>query len=207
MGRSEWLAKEAQARVEQAIFELESKTAAEVVVTVRHESGRYRAADLMVGLLAGFSALLVYVYHPTEFTDDLVPPAILLVSLVATFLCAQTSGPKRFLTRKSELEENVQRAARSEFHEQRIGATRGRTGILVYVSLLEKIAEVVPDVGVDPRRLGEDGARALTKIRESVANGGVSALIDGLAQLGDALARTLPRTADDANELPDRVVA
>jgi len=207
MGHREWLLPEAQKKVESAIASVESKTAAEIVVTVRHDSGRYRAADLLVGAVAGFSALFFYVYHPTTFTDDLVPPAILLLSVVATFLCAQTSELKRWLTRRSELEENVRRAALSEFHEQRISVTRDRTGILVYVSLLEKIVEVVPDVGVDAQRLGEDGARALMKIRESVKTGGVPALIEGLEQLGKNLERTLPRAEDDVNELPDRVVA
>jgi putative membrane protein len=207
MGRREWLEPSAQKNVESAIASVESKTAAEIVVTVRHDSGCYRAADLLVGAVAGFGALLFYVYYPTTFTDDLVPPAILLLWLVTTFMCAQTSELKRWLTRQSELEENVRRAALSEFHEQRISVTRDRTGILVYVSLLEKVVEVVPDIGVDAQRLGEDGARALMKIRQAVKTGGVPALIDGLEQLGESLERTLPRAADDVNELPDRVVA
>ncbi len=203
----EWLARDAQSRVEAAIREVESKSAAEIVVTVRKSSGNYRAADLLFGSAMSFAALLVYVYHPAEFSDDLVPPAILLLFVISAFFCSELAPLRRALTRRSVRLENVRRAALTELHEQRVTATAGRTGIFIYVSLFERVVEVVPDLGVDPRQLGNDGAEALAEIRGAVCNGGVDALVRGLDRLGGPLARCLPRAADDVNELPDGVVS
>ena len=55
-------------------------------------------------------------------------------------------------------------AARAAFVDQGISRTRGRTGILVFVSLFEREVEVVADVGVDPVLLGEDWTRAVAAL-------------------------------------------
>ncbi len=89
----------------------------------------------------------------------------------------------------------------------RIHATTGRTGILIYVSLFERAVEVVPDVGVDPRKLGADFGAAVLEIASAVRGDGLSQLERGLAQLGTPLSRGLPRAADDVNELPDGMVS
>lgn len=207
MRQSAWLEQAARERVERAVVQAERKTSAEIVVTVRQSSGQYRAADLLFGSLVAFTGLLVYIYHPAEFTDDLVPPALLLLFGVAAGLSSQLSFLRRWLTPRRVLEENVRRAAVTEFYEQRISATRDRTGILIYVSLLERLVEVVPDVGVDPRRLGDDGSSAIASLRGVAREGDVDALVQSLGRLSDALGRTLPRAEDDVNELPDGVVS
>ncbi len=202
-----WLAQEAKQQVEAAVVQAEAKTSAEFVVTVRVSSGSYRAADLWFASLVTFAGLLIYVYHPTEFTDDLVPPALFLLFLLSGAFASQLSLLRRLLTPTSVLEENTRRAAHVEFHAQGIGATQGRTGILVYVSLLERSVAVVPDIGVDIAALGGDGETALATLRTAAKAGGLEALVAGLAQLSDALSRTLPRADDDVNELPDSVVS
>jgi putative membrane protein len=207
MGQTEWLEKSAQKRVEAAIKRAEEKTAAEFVVTVRAKSGHYRAADLLFGSLVAFAGLLVYVYHPTEFTDDLVPPALALLFAASAGFCSQLGALRRLLTKKRVLQENVRRAAIAEFYDQRISVTRDRTGVLIYVSLMEQLVEVIPDVGIDVRRLGDDGASAIAELRSAVRHGGVDALVQGLGSLSDALGRALPRAEDDVNELPDGVVS
>lgn len=207
VGQTEWLETASKQRVEKAIVQAESKTAAEFVVTVRQSSGNYRAADFLFGILGTFAGLAVYVYHPAEFTDDLVPPALALLFGVCVGLSSQLPWLRRLLTSRRVLEDNVRRSAITEFHEQRISVTRDRTGVLIYVSLLERLVEVVPDVGVDARRLGDEGAKAITSIRAAVRAGGVDALIEGLERLSDALNHTLPRAEDDINELPDGVVS
>ena len=207
MSYGEWLDESAQRRVERAVKELELVSSAEVVVTVRQTSGSYRAADVMFGALLAFAGLVVYVYHPFEFTDDLVPPALLILFLAGSFFCSQVGPLRRLLTPQRLLSDNARRAALTEFHEQRISVTRDRTGIFVYVSLFERIVEIVPDVGVGARRLGDDGTAALAAMRDAVRQGGVETLVEGLGRLARALERSLPRSSDDVNELPDAVVS
>ncbi|MEB2312215.1 MAG: hypothetical protein OZ921_17985 [Sorangiineae bacterium] len=202
-----WLEQEAQARVERAVAELEQKCAAEVVVTVRRSSGDYRAADLTFASAMCFVALVVYVYFPVVFADDPMPPALLALFLVSVFLSSQFWPLRRLLLRRATLRRNVRRAALTEFHDQRITRTRGRTGILIYASLFERELEVVFDVGLDLATLGDGGARAVATIRGALRSGGLEELVRGLSALGDALAPVRPHAADDVNELPDAVVS
>ncbi len=205
VGRAQWLEDASKKRVESAIVEAEAKTSAEFVVTVRASSGRYMAAPLIFGALVAFVGLCVYVYHPTQFTDDLVPPVLAMMFVVSALFSSQLGWLKRVMTPKKVREENVRRAALEAFYEQGISVTKDRTGVLVYVSLLEGVVEVVPDVGVDVDALGEEGARAIAGLKGAVRTGGVDALTEGLSRLSDALGRTLPRAEDDVNELPDAV--
>ena len=203
----QWLQPEAQKKVERAIVEAEAKTAAEFVVTVRASSGSYRAADLWFSSLLTFVGLMVYIYHPVQFTDDLVPPALALLFLISTAFASQVGWLRRLLTSQRVQEENVRHAALSAFYEQGISVTQGRTGVLVYVSLLESRAEVVPDIGVHPPDSSKDAANAAATLRNAVREGGVDALVRGLAELSDSLGQTLPRAADDINELSNSVVS
>lgn len=206
-GEHDWLGGDAKQRVERAIVALEKQTSAEVVVTVRQSSGSYLAADLAFASLLSGIGLFVYVYHPAEFADDLVPPALLLLYACAAFFCAQVPALRRLFVRRSRLRENVRRAAVTAFHEQRIHSTSARTGILIYVSLFERVVEVVPDVGVDPKKLGADFGSAVVEITSAVRGGGLGQLESGLAHMAPALGRVLPRAADDVNELPDGMVS
>lgn len=202
-----WVDERARLRAIQAIAELELKSAAEVVVTVRASSGDYRAADFLFASAMAFLALGVYVYFPVVFTDDLAPPAILLLFLASAFLCSQLWPLRRLLVRGDVRRRNVRRAALAEFVEQGIGRTAGRTGIFIYASLFEREVEVVTDLGVDVAALGESGARALVTIRGAIRGRGIDDLVSGMGELGDALAPVLPRAADDVNELPDALVS
>jgi putative membrane protein len=202
-----WLESAAKTQVEHAVAAAEQITSAEFVVTVRHRSGAYHAAALAFGGVCSFAGLLLYVYHPTEFTDDLVPPALLLLFVLSAALASQVGLLLRLLTPAGVRRENVRRAAIEAFHEQGISVTQGRTGVLLYVSLLELSATVIADVGVDLETLDEGGKRAIAEIEGAVRHGGVDALVNGLGRLSRSLGRTLPRSADDENELSDAVVS
>jgi len=201
-----WLSDEAKASVERAIQELEMQSAAELVVTVRRISGHYRDADLVFAALTAFVAILFYVYFPITFPDDPVPPAILLLFLASAFFCSQIAWLRRLFVSKARLRRETERAARAEFFAQGISATRGRSGLLVYVSLFEREVEVVCDIAVSQALLGASGEQAISRLYRSVKEGGVTALTSALAALGGVLSQSLPRLSDDTNELPDRVM-
>jgi putative membrane protein len=206
-GERHWFGGDGRVRIERAVQELEARTAAELVVTVRRASGQYRDADLAFASLCAFVALVFYVYYPTEFPDDPVPPAIFVLYLASALFCSQVAWLRRVFVRKVRLRQETERAARAEFLTQGISATRTRCGILVYVSLFERHVEVVCDVGISGAVLSAPCEEALTRVRLCLREGGVGALTSALGVLGVALSQTLPRAADDVNELADGVMA
>jgi putative membrane protein len=92
----------------------------------------------------------------------------------------------------------------------RIGAesrTTGRTGVLVYLSLAERRAEIIADEAVAgkvaPDVWGDAMHAMLGHVRAGRLGDGMAAAV---AQVGTVLAAHCPRAADDINELPDRLI-
>jgi putative membrane protein len=92
----------------------------------------------------------------------------------------------------------------------RVGAesrTTGHTGILIYVSLAERRAEIIADQAiaskVAPEVWGDAMAALLSGIRAGAAGDG---MVSAVEQVGKVLAQHFPRADDDINELPDRLI-
>ncbi len=199
-----WHDDDTRRKVTALVVEVEAKSAAEIVVAVRPRSGDYRHADLAFGAIAAFLALCVYVYAPQEFADDLVPPALLLFFAACVVFAAHVAPLRRLLTARAARAANVRTAARAAFVDQRVSATRDRTGILVFVSVFERRAEIVADLGVLRRAEGDQPARAFAEIERTVAEGlPYEAFAQAVRGLGAWLADALPARADDENELDD----
>ncbi|MRG92387.1 TPM domain-containing protein [Polyangium spumosum] len=193
-------------QVEGLIKEIEATCSAEIVVTVRPRSGVYRQADHLFGAICAFLGLCVYIYAPTEFTDDLVPPALLLLFVAGAVFCANVAPLRRLLLSEALMARQVRSAAREAFLDQGIAGTRDRTGILIYISVFERRAEVVTDIGILRRESEDQPGRAIREIERAVAERlpmeGFAAAVRGL---GAWLKEALPPRVDDINELSDEV--
>lgn len=206
MSASVLLDSKAKEEVVRVVRELEAKTSAEIVVTVRAVSGHYRHTDWLVGALCAFAALCVFLFHPAPLDDDLVPFEVLAAFALGALLSAYIAPLRRALTSRRLMESDVKRAARAAFVDQGVSRTAGRTGLLVYVSTFEQRVEIVADLGLDGAALGEAFVAARRSLEAATrASSPRDALIAGLRALGAALADKLPRAADDVNELPDEV--
>jgi putative membrane protein len=193
----------ARTRVTEAVANVESRTAAEVVVVVRRRSATWREADLATGAVVAFGVLMLLLFHPREIAVEIMPIDVMLAFAAGAVLCAGMPPLKRLLLPRRRVDEQVRLAARAAFVDQHVSQTRGRTGILVYVSMFERRVDVVADAGVDAKLI-EAEVRAL---RASIERGpDLDAFLDALRGIGPALASALPKGEDDVNELPDAPV-
>lgn len=201
-----WHHEATKRRVEDLVREVEAKSSAEIVISVKPFSGVYRAADVIFGSIAALVGLCLYVYAPIEFTDDLAPPSITLLFFAAFTCSARVPAIRRLFTPKRIRSANTRSAAREVFVDQNIACTRDRTGILIYVSTFEQRAEVVVDIGIIRRENDGQLARAIAKIENVIAQGGsIEAFEQAVREFGLWLADSLPPRIDDTNELADEV--
>ena len=96
-------------------------------------------------------------------------------------------------------------AARSAFVEQGISRTSGRNGMLVYVSGFERRVEVVCDIGIRPAELGHTWTEWTARLDAAVSAMDTERFLVTLRELGQLLGPSMPRRADDVNELSDDV--
>ena len=85
--------------------------------------------------------------------------------------------------------------------------TRGRTGILIYLSLAEHRAEILADKAiadqVEPEVWGEAMAVLVDEVKAGRPGAGLARAVE---KVGAVLAPILPPRSENPNELPDRLV-
>jgi putative membrane protein len=193
------------ARIEAAIQEAESRTSGEIVFLVADRSDPYLAPRVLFATALAFAAGVACLASP-------LAPAVWLPALqAATFGlgCAASAHPAllRRLLPAEWRRAQVERAAGVAFLQHDLANTRERTGVLIYLSLLEHQVVVLADRGIDarvaPGTWSEVVERILAGIRAGEAERG---LADGVQRCGDILAAHFPPGADNPDELPNPVL-
>jgi putative membrane protein len=129
-----------------------------------------------------------------------------LVFLIVRFALAWMKL-RMALTPASTKTRRVRRRAVELFRAGTEKRTRGRTGVLLYLSLLERRAEIVADEAIHSRVQPDVWGEAMAVLIEQVKAGRPG---EGMAlavgKIGEVLAPCLPPTLDNPNELPDRLI-
>ncbi len=183
--------------VEDAVRSAESGTAAEIVVVVARRSGSYRDVAIASGAAFAWAILVAVLFVEAEFHPVWIAAEVPLAGAAAAWLVHRTPSLLKRLTSPSRRMRQTREAAHAVFHEEAVHGTKGRTGLLVYLSLLEERVEVIPDAGLEALIPGADWHA----IRWDAADS--AGFVAGLRAVGAVLGKRLPAAAGDANELPD----
>lgn len=191
-------------RVTRAVEAVEKESSAEVVVVVAPRSGSYADVDLLWGGLLGLLALAVILYGPWQFRPEPILLDVLLFALLGWWASRRSPALRRLLTSQARRLRQVEEAARNQFVLAGVSATRERTGLLIYLSLLEREGCLMTDHGIDGRvpqaTFGElrQRLRAARRVLELE-----DALHHGLELLARRLPEHLPCTEDNPDEIPN----
>lgn len=201
-----FLTPQSKAALAQAARDVEACSSAELVVAVRPRTGSYLHADLLAGIVAGVASTIALLVAERTFAPLWFVVDPLVIGLVAAVVASHSARWRRALTPAGRRRRRVEEGARATFVERRVHTTSGRTGILLYVSVLEREAALVVDLGVERLAATDGWRRAVDELEMAVRSGADgNAVALRLRALGDLLAPVLPCGADDVNELPDEV--
>ena len=157
--------------------------------------------DWALGLVFGWNASLSF-----RLLMLLLVVGQAVVFLIVRFALAWMKL-RMALTPASTKTRRVRRRAVELFRAGTERRTKGRTGILLYLSLLEHRAEIVADEAihgqVEPDVWGEAMAALVEGVKAGRPGEGMALAVD---KIGEVLARCLPPTLDNPNELPDRLI-
>jgi putative membrane protein len=190
-----------------AVRKVEAGSSAEVVVTIASRSAAHWDVALAAALAAAFlmQAVAAAFFDNTSALHVALDSALAAIAVVG--LVRGLAPVERLLLPGRVAARRVEAGAESAFCRQGIFRTRGRTGVLVYLSLLERRAVLLPDDGVahtlPPEALATLRAQADALFCGPESGRALLALLDLLRRVA---ARHLPRGADDVNELPDAPV-
>lgn len=185
------------------VRKIETATDAELVLIVRARSGTYGQADYLFGALLAFAGLLFLLFSPFDFHQYWVAIDIALLFALGTFFASRSSSLRRLLTNRKHRSEAVRRGAAAMFYEAGIANTSAEMGVLIYVSVLERGLELIADRGVLKSVPALAWNQVLFELHEAGRKPEPQTLLAGLENLGALLAKHLPATGENPNELPD----
>ena len=202
--RLSFLDDRAKARAVAAVKAFESKTSAELVITVKKRVRAYPEAHLRCACVLAFAALLFLLFYPMDFDTRMMPLDLLVAFGLGYGLSWLLPPLLRIAVPASKRRAEVDRAAKAAFVDLGVSRTTGRTGVLVYLAVLEGMVAIVTDAGVtaEARKAAEDTREALEATFVRLDVGGFAAALEAR---GAAFAPTMARAHDDVNELPDEV--
>ena len=213
------------ARVSAAIAEAEKLSNGEIVAVATPTSDSYHdvalhwavAALLLVLAWAAWKPdwllwwheLLTGGWRPEPSLGELLLFLMLFatVKFVAVLLILRWVPLRLLLTPRATKARRVRRRAIVVYKAATERRTVGRTGVLIYLSMAEHRAEIVADEAITavttPDIWGEAMAALLVEVRQGrIAEGMVAAV----GEVGGVLAAHFPRSEDDTNEIPDKLI-
>jgi putative membrane protein len=111
------------------------------------------------------------------------------------------------LTPRATKHRRVRRRAVTVFRAAAEKRTAGRTGILIYLSMAERRAEIVADEAIlkvtSDETWGEAMADLLEQVRAGRPGDGICAAV---SRVGAVLTEHFPRSDGDVNEIPDKLI-
>lgn len=203
-----FLNEEERSRIERAVAEVEKTTAGEVVPVVVDQSDDYRDARILSTLSLSFPAtMIVMILLDQDTVWHFVPlmivaslPAWVLTGRVNRFLLPFIGGRRR--------EGAVRNRAELLFYQLGLHETRHRSGIMIFVSVLERKAWILADRGIneriDPGRWQEIVSRLSRGLAEGERSGSLCRAIE---ECGLLLAKHFPPDESNPDELPNLILA
>ena len=197
--------------VSSAIRNAEKQTSGEIFAVVAQESDDYFYVSSFVA--AAWSLLLgVAIATTAWFLDQPVTALILVAGQIAgflTFLIAFYFLPnvRLWFVPRSVAYRRASANAVRQFLAHGIHNTEGRSGVLLFVSIAERYAEVVADSGINAKvDQGEWNSMVATLVDHAAKDDLARGYIIAIGQAGSLLAKHFPPTNDKQNELNDKLV-
>ena len=218
-----------RARIAAAVTAAEATTDGEIVPIVAGRSDAYHDVALHWSLLAMLFVVALLAALPRH-GESLIDPlrgvlgkdwnegwtggellTVLLLALALAFLLAAYAtrpfAVRMVLTPGTTKARRVRRRAVLLFRTAIEARTATRTGVLLYLSLAERRAEIVADRAIAARVAPAQWGEAMALLVDALRDGRPGdALVAAIGRVGAILSEHFPHTGTDPNELADGLI-
>jgi len=192
----------AQEALSGAVTAAEANTSGEIVVAVVPDSDTYPRAELLAALVWGVPvAIALTLATGPDSLWRFLPVAALCVLVCLTAMRRWSVLKRPFISRRVCHEEVRQRAIQA-FYDYRLYQTRDATGVLLFLSLLERRVELLADTGIDALVAEATWEGVVNDLTAALRTGNpVDGVVRAVARIGEILAAHAPPRPDDTDEL------
>ena len=192
-------------RITDAISAAELRTSGEIVAVIAPESSSYLYVPFMWAALAALAVpfpLIFWTWWPIQRIY-----ALQLLVFAALVLLLMYRPLRLALVPRSVKHRSAHRRAVEQFLAQNLHTTAGRTGVLLFVSVAERYAEIVADAGINAKVEPHVWDQAITALTAGIKAGQPGdGFVAAIERCGAVLAEHFPPGALNRDELPNRLV-
>jgi putative membrane protein len=217
----DFFSKAEKERIRESVRAAESQTSGEIAVMLVDESDRYREAGVagtiaIAGLASTIIALILD--HVVASSWGLGPdphytsiwfwiPVTVILLLPAWYLFKAFPHLKLALVGRKRVESAVRERSLLSFYRKGLHRTRNQTGILIFISLLERKVRIMGDRGIHAK-IGQSywNARAGELVKGVREGRALDALTEVISKCGVELATHFPSGTDNPDEVPDDII-
>ena len=205
-------------RISAAVKEAEKNTGGEIVTAIIGESDDYAGRELVFAIGTASLAFIIAAFNAASLESWLEQsfwfkaPSLLPLSLGAMalavgavfYILAQIPFIDRIVVGKKSMTRAVRNRAMRHFTESAAYDTVDRTGVLLFISVLERRVELLADRGINAVVAPDTWDRIVSALVRGIKDGKTAESIEtAVREIGTVLAEHVPPRPDDENELSD----
>ena len=208
--------------IKDAVAAAEKRTTGEIALALAPESAHYSfwellAANGLAGIVAVILVPFASVFHELyqriywHNEPSWILPVIYLVSIFATvvigFYLSNIPAIDRLIIPGAIKKECVDHRAMRYFAESGVYQTKENSGILIYVSYMERQVRIIADSGIS-KVISQDLWNIIAdELAENLKKGNTTGgFIQAIEKCGELLAENFPAHEENPNELSDGLV-
>jgi putative membrane protein len=192
-------------RIIEAIRAAESRTSGEIYCVLMQAAGSYRLVPLAWAALVALAVPLPLIYG-TNWSASVIY-LLQLVAFAAVAFGLSSQRIRYFIVPRRTKRERAHAAALRQFAGRGLHQTERRTGVLIFVAVAERYAEILADAGIDQK---VDKAVWDAAVAELI--GGIKAgrpadgIVAAIERCASVLAEHFPPGAINRDELPNTIL-
>ncbi len=197
-------------QIAETIKTIEAKTDAEIITVIANKSSTTKHVKYLLYLIV--ITFVHLVFSTLDYYFLIEPDAFLmaltyLLAIPLSFLLSHYNFIQRLLTPKCDQKFQAESQAEREFYVQRLYMTKNKTGLLIYVSLLEKQVIVLADEKITEKLPKDSWQGMIQLIIKGIKNKSLKdGLVDALENISTKLFENFPNEEQNPNELPNHVI-
>lgn len=198
-------------KVTLAIKKAELLTSGEIVVVAARQSDDYVHVPLHIAAGVALAVPFVLPFVSRFFPWSAISLFWVFMAQLLVFIAVATVlslPPLRYwVTPKKLMHKYAHRNAAAQFLTVNTHGTGGRTGVLIFVSLEERYAEIIGDTAIASKVSQATWQSIIDEMIPHLRDGRLTeGLVHAVERCGHELARHFPPGAANPNELPDHFI-
>lgn len=208
--KNKYLNHEGVLQISKAVAEAEKKTMGEIVPMIVSKSSATEHLPFHCSLLVlSLGLLFVVGWEPSWFFfykwQSLI--GLLILSYAIGFVVSKIDFVQRWMIPDHDEEAQVWQRAHAEWAQHKMNKTHGRTGILLFVSIMERKAVVLADEGIARHYPPETWNEIVTLLTGHLrSKEWVLGFQKAIERSGEVLAKHLPAGPHNPNEISDQLI-